>query len=94
MLMHCTVYFFSDGNTYVKFLHSDNKNVDSETLGCLSVQRWMKTYSEQTAQKTDLVLATCEEQQLTCQTNILLYREGGEGFPTIRVVLKWSIDTY
>lgn len=56
--MHCTVYFVSDENIYVKFLHSDNKYVDSEMLGCLSVLWWVKTYSEQTAQKTNLVLAT------------------------------------
>lgn len=85
--------FFSDDNIYVNFLHLDNKYVDSRTLGCLSVLWWIKLYSEQTAWKTDLVLATCEE-LLTCQRNILLYREGGRWVFPVRVVLQWNIDTY
>lgn len=83
MLMHCTVYFFfSDESIYVKFLHSDNKYVDRETLRCLSVLWWIKTYSEQTAQKTDLVLTTHEEQQLTCQLTFpSLQGRGERDFP-------------
>lgn len=80
-LICCTVGFFPDDNIYVNFLHSHNKYVDSRTLGCLSVLWWIQLYAEETAWKTDLVLATCEE-LLTCQRNILLQGRGEAAFPS------------
>lgn len=92
--VYCTVSFFFQLKISVKSLHSDKKYADGKTLRCLSVVWWIKTYFEQRALKTDLVPVTYEEQQRTCQRNILLYREAGRGLFPIKVVSKWNIDMY